>query len=128
MQFEMVRYVLAGICTTGVNTGVFSVLRYGIGCGMQVANIISILAAIIFAFVVNKYFVFRHTGREYIGKECICFVGMRGISLLVEVWGMYLFTGKFLLSELLSKILLQLIVIVMNYFLSKCYIFRKQEV
>ena len=128
MQYEMIRYVFAGVCTTGVNIGVFSVLRYGTGCGMQAANVISILAAIIFAFVVNKYFVFRQKGKEYIVKECIRFVGMRGISLLAEVWGMYLFTEEFRISEMVSKAVLQFVVIVMNYVLSKCYIFRKQEV
>ncbi len=128
MQYEMIRYVFAGVCTTGVNIGVFSVLRYGTGCGMQAANVISILAAIIFAFVVNKYFVFRQKGKEYIVKECIRFVGMRGISLFAEVWGMYLFTEELRISEMVSKAALQFVVIVMNYVLSKCYIFRKQEV
>lgn len=128
MQYEMIRYVFAGICTTGVNIGVFSVLRYGTGCGMQAANVISILNAILFAFVVNKYFVFRQKGKEYIVKECIRFVGMRGISLFAEVWGMYLFTEELRISEMVSKAALQFVVIVMNYVLSKCYIFRKQEV
>lgn len=128
MQYEMIRYVFAGVCTTGVNIGVFSVLRYGTGCGMQAANVISILNAILFAFVVNKYFVFRQKGKEYIVKECIRFVGMRGISLFAEVWGMYLFTEELRISEMVSKAALQFVVIVMNYVLSKCYIFRKQEV
>lgn len=128
MQYEMIRYVFAGICTTGVNIGVFSVLRYGTGCGMPAANVISILTAILFAFVVNKYFVFRQKGKEYIVKECIRFVGMRGISLFAEVWGMYLFTEELRISEIVSKAALQFVVIVMNYVLSKCYIFRKQEV
>lgn len=128
MQYEMIRYVFAGVCTTGVNIGVFSVLRYGTGCGMQTANVISILTAILFAFVVNKYFVFRQKGKEYIVKECIRFVVMRGISLFAEVWGMYLFTEELRMSEMVSKAVLQFVVIVMNYVLSKCYIFRKQEV
>ena len=128
MQYEMIRYVFAGVCTTGVNSGVCSVLRYGTGCGMQAANVISILSAILFAFVVNKYFVFRQKGKEDIVKECIRFVGMRGISLLAEVWGMYLFTEEFRISEIVSKTVLQFVVIVMNYVLSKCYIYRKREV
>ena len=128
MQYEMIRYVFAGVCTTGVNIGVFSVLRYGTGCGMQPANVIAVLTAIVFAFVVNKYFVFRQKEKEYIVKECIRFVGMRGISLFAEVWGMYLFTEELRISEMVSKAALQVVVIVMNYVLSKCYIFRKQEV
>ena len=128
MQYEMIRYVFAGVFTTGVNIGVFSVLRYGTGCGMQPANVIAVLTAIVFAFVVNKYFVFRQKEKEYIVKECIRFVGMRGISLFAEVWGMYLFTEELRISEMVSKAALQFVVIVMNYVLSKCYIFRKQEV
>ena len=128
MQYEMIRYVFAGVCTTGVNIGVFSVLRSGTGCGMQPANVIAVLTAIVFAFVVNKYFVFRQKEKEYIVKECIRFVGMRGISLFAEVWGMYLFTEELRISEMVSKAALQFVVIVMNYVLSKCYIFRKQEV
>ena len=128
MQYEMIRYVFAGVCTTGVNIGVFSVLRYGTGCGMQPANVIAVLTAIVFAFVVNKYFVFRQKEKEYIVKECIRFVGMRGISLFAEVWGLYLFTEELRISEMVSKAALQFVVIVMNYVLSKCYIFRKQEV
>ena len=128
MQYEMIRYVFAGVCTTGVNIGVFSVLRYGTGCGMQPANVIAVLTAIVFAFVVNKYFVFRQKEKEYIVKECIRFVEMRGISLFAEVWGMYLFTEELRISEMVSKAALQFVVIVMNYVLSKCYIFRKQEV
>ena len=63
MQYEMIRYLISGVCTTLVNIGMFSVLRYGMGVGMQAANISSIVAAILFAFVVNKRFVFD-TGME----------------------------------------------------------------
>lgn len=59
MNREMARYIIAGICTTLVNIGIFSVLQYGTEMRMQTANIISILAAIAFAFVINKKFVFR---------------------------------------------------------------------
>lgn len=59
MNWEMARYIIAGICTTLVNIGIFSVLKYGSGMRMQMANIISILAATVFAFVINKKFVFR---------------------------------------------------------------------
>lgn len=128
MQYEIVRYVLAGACTTGVNIGVFSILRYQAGWGIQASNIVSVLAAIVFAFAVNKFFVFRQKEKGQIVKECICFIGMRGISLFVEVWGMYLFTECFRMPEMGSKMALQFIVIVVNYFLSKCYIFRKREV
>ena len=79
MNWEMARYIIAGICTTLVNIGIFSALKYGIGMRMQMANIISILAAIAFAFVINRKFVFRKKSREGIGKEILSFCSMRMI-------------------------------------------------
>ena len=59
MQYEMIRYLIGGIGTTLVNLSIFGILRYGLDMRMQAANILSIIAAILFAFIVNKKFVFR---------------------------------------------------------------------
>ena len=63
MQYEMIRYILGGVCTTLVNVGMFSLLRYGVGLELQVANGISILTAILFAFGINRTFVFQKEGK-----------------------------------------------------------------
>ena len=73
MNWEMARYIIAGICTTLVNIGIFSALKYGTGMRMQMANIISILAAIAFAFVINKRFVFRKKAERGQEKKFLVF-------------------------------------------------------
>ena len=127
MNWEMARYVIAGICTTLVNIVIFSVLKYGTGMRMQTANIISILAAIAFAFVINKRFVFRKKSRDEVGKEILSFYGMRMISMGIEVLGMYGLTELGSVPDLAAKVVLQMIVIGMNYMVSKLYIFREDK-
>ena len=127
MNREMARYIIAGICTTLVNIGIFSVLQYGTEMRMQTANIISILAAIAFAFVINKRFVFRKKSRDEVGKEILSFYGRRMISMGIEVLGMYGLTELGSVPDLAAKVVLQMIVIGMNYMVSKLYIFREDK-
>lgn len=127
MNWEMARYIIAGICTTLVNIGIFSVLKYGTGMRMQMVNIISILAAIAFAFVINKKFVFCKKSRDGLGKELLSFCSMRMISMGIEVLGMYGFTELSSVPDLAAKVVLQMIVIGMNYMISKLYIFREDK-
>lgn len=123
MQYEMIRYLIGGIGTTLVNLAVFSFLRYQTDMGMQMANIISILIAIVFAFVVNKMFVFRSETTHTLWKEFLRFAGMRGLSLGTEVLGMQLLTMLYV-PDMAAKILMQAVIIVMNYVISKCYVFK----
>lgn len=127
MNREMARYIIAGVCTTLVNIGIFSVLQYGTEMRMQTANIISILAAIAFAFVINKKFVFRKKSKDGLGKEILSFYSMRMISMGIEILGMYGFTELSSVPDLAAKVVLQMIVIGMNYMVSKLYIFREDK-
>lgn len=127
MNREITRYVMAGICTTLVNIGMFFILEYGVGLRMQMANMISILAAIAIAFVINKEYVFRKKGRDGLWKEALSFCSMRMISMGIEVVGMYMLTELSFISDLYAKIILQVLVIGMNYIISKLYIFREDK-
>lgn len=127
MQYEIIRYLISGVCTTLVNIGVFTGLRYAAGLEMQVANCISIVSAILFAFVVNKKIVFDTGNRGNVWKEFLSFSGMRVLSLAVEVFGMQFLTACLHLQDMAAKIFLQIVVIGMNYVISKFYVFKRRE-
>ena len=127
MQYEIIRYLISGVCTKIVNIGVFTGLRYAAGLEMQVANCISIVSAILFAFVVNKKFVFDTGNRGNVWKEFLSFSGMRVLSLAVEVFGMQFLTACLHLQDMAAKIFLQIVVIGMNYVISKFYVFKRRE-
>lgn len=127
MWCEWIRYLLGGIFSTLINIGTFSILRYAGGFERISANIISVIAAILFAFIINRFYVFKKVGKKHIWKEFIAFAGMRGSSMGVEVFGMELLTKICHIPELISKVLIQTIVIAMNYIISKFYVFHEKE-
>lgn len=128
MSQEIIRYLFFGGCTTGVNLAVFTLLRYVSHMAAEPANLISIGSAVIFAFFVNRYLVFLHEKKNArtIVKEFLLFVQMRLGTFAVEYFGMILLSQWTKLPDLISKCMIQVIVIILNYFSSKYVVFSKR--
>lgn len=92
------------------------------------SNIISWVCAVAFAFVTNKLFVFESKAgdKKTILRELSSFVGGRLATLLVDTALMFLLVTVLSMGEMLSKVLVQVIVVILNYFISKIFVFRKQ--
>lgn len=123
---EMIRYLLGGGCTTMVNLAAFYLLRQGCGWGIKPANLVSILFAILFAFVVNKWLVFQ-AGNKNILEEFAKFVGMRLGTMVIEFYGVIFLCEWGHISEYVSKLALQVIVIALNYLISKFLVFGETK-
>ncbi len=129
---ETVLYVLFGTLTTVVDFGVFYlsmlwlVPQVGLDIGNLIANAIAWVAAVVFAYVVNKWFVFhrRAPSRRALLVEIGEFVGARVVSLIVSEVGMFLLVTLASLNEILSKILVSVAVVIINYFFMKWVVFR----
>lgn len=91
------------------------------------ANVISWICAVLFAFVTNKRFVFesKATDKKTVLREFTTFVGGRLATLLVDTGLMVLFVTALSFPEMLAKIIVQVVVVVLNYFISKWIVFRK---
>ena len=121
---DVVRYVFFGGCTTLVNLVCFFVLRK---CNLElnVANIISIVVAILFAYVVNSKFVFQdkcETLKDHIQPFCK-FISARLLTMVVEVGGVWLLVTKMGFSDMIGKFVTQFIVLALNYIFSKFFVF-----
>ena len=130
MEKEMVRYVIAGGLTTAVNLVSFFVLRLLTSLTRSEANVVAIMLAIIFAFFANGFYVFQSEHRKSIGeilREFVSFVGMRLFAMIVEVVGTNLLCDSFRYNEFVSKIVVQVVVLVINYIFSKCFVFKKNK-
>lgn len=126
LRNQVLRYLFFGACTTLVNMVVFGVLRSVVRMELQVANILSILCAILFAYVTNKLFVFDARDRT-LGEstqEFLRFSGMRVITMTVEVLGVEILTRPLHINEYLSKLAMQFVIILLNYIISKRIVFR----
>ncbi len=145
---ETVTYLVFGVLTTVVNFGVFklfdmlftSITDFDL---TLVTNVIAWVAAVVFAYVTNKLFVFesKEWKGEVLKKEIPSFLGARLISLGIEELGLLIFItwlgfdsfvleifpGFALGGKMLVKIGLAVIVVVVNYVFSKFIIFGKKE-
>ena len=94
-----------------------------------VVNVIAWIAAVAFAFVTNKLFVFESKERDKktLFVQITSFVGSRLFSLLVEEGILALFVSILKYNENIWKLVAAVFVVIMNYFFGKFLVFRKKK-
>ncbi len=127
-QIRAVRYLIAGGCTTVVNLVSYYLLCRA-GVNITVANTIAIMAAILFAYIVNKLFVFAHktSSAWELVKEAGKFIGMRMGTMLIELTGVLCLTCILSVPNMISKLLIQVVIFVLNYLISRFIVFTDQD-
>lgn len=124
---ELIKYLIIGVLTTVINYIIFAILVKLANIEMHASNIIAWIVSVIFAYFTNKLFVFESKSFELkvIGKEVLSFGAARVFSLLLEEVILYIFVNLLNLNELIIKLVANVIVIIVNYVLSKFIIFKK---
>ena len=87
-------------------------------------NLISWLLALIFAFFTNRSFVFKSTNKNIL-KEAYSFTQSRIVTLLIDMFLMFICVTVFGFNDKIVKLVVQVIVIVLNYIFSKMFVFKK---
>ena len=126
---EIIAYVFFGVLTTIVNIAVFYLLNTVLGWHYLWANLWAIILSIIFAYVTNKLWVF-HSSREpplEILREFFSFVLVRALSGLMDMLLMLLLITYLGVPDFTAKIIVQVIVIIINYIASKWLVFKQNE-
>ena len=126
---EMLLYIFFGVLTTVVNILSFGLLRDVLRWQLLTANTLAWVLSVAFAFLTNKVFVFRSKSfaSKQVLRELTSFVGARLFSLAVDTAGMWLLVDVLTWNDWLAKILMNVIVIVINYVFSKLFIFRRPQ-
>ena len=124
-DLTVVMYLVFGVLTTLVDWVAYRVLRLS-GLDYMFSNVAAWVAAVIFAFVTNKFMVFnsKSVDRLVIIKEFISFVGARVFSLLLQLAGIELMIGYANINEYIAKAVMTVVVVVCNYVFSKLFIFK----
>ena len=120
---EVLSYLFFGVCTTFVNIFTFWILRMFL-VSLLISNMIAWILSVLFAFITNKVFVFESKGKN-VFQEGISFFGFRLFSLVMDMGLMYLLVEVLSSNEMLSKVITNVFVIVINYVFSKLFIFKK---
>lgn len=124
---EPILYLVFGGLTTLINIVVYALLTRAMSMELTLATILAWVAAVIFAYVTNRKWVFqsRAAGFKPILGEAAAFFGGRIFSGLLDLGIMFLFAEKLGFNDLLIKIISNVIVIILNYIISKWIVFRK---
>ena len=125
---EIVLYLFFGVLATVVSIGSFTVLYDVALLNEHLANIISWVLAVSFAFMTNRTWVFVDAvkiNKSFI-KQMIEFFSGRVLSLAVEEVFILVFVSMLSFNAFAIKVITQVIVIVLNYFISKFWVFNKR--
>ena len=130
---EIVNYLIIGVLTTVVSLVSFYLIRIFVFTSnsqfdIQLANVISWVLAVLFAFVTNKMYVFesKSTGYQKF-LEMIKFYVSRLTTLGIEMFVMWLLTSPLKVDDMISKIIVQFIIVILNYVFSKLFVFKKKH-
>ena len=124
---SIIMYLFFGVVTSAINWGSFYLLRrYAPFIEENIANIISIILAVIVAYITNRAYVF-HSKEKNILKEFLVFCSGRAFTMVVEELIFFIFASKLGFNEMIIKIIATIIVVILNFFISKFFVFKKKE-
>lgn len=128
---EIISYLIFGVLTMIVSLSTYYILTNTIlnpnkGIELQIANIISWIICVTFAYITNRKYVFNSKNTNII-KEILSFYLSRISSLLVDMSLMYIFVTVLNYSDSIMKLINQIIITILNYILSKLIVFKKEK-
>lgn len=123
---ELILYVFFGGLTTLCNILVYTLLAYPFKLDELSSTLLAWLVSVIFAYLTNRRWVFesKASGAGAITLEASKFMASRLFSGGVDLGIMAVFVTILGFNDVIIKILSNIIVIVMNFVLSKLFVFK----
>lgn len=125
---EVILYIVFGLLTTVINLGSFYVFHDLWQWNENLSNLIAIILAVLVAYITNKDLVFHSeakTGKERL-QEFFKFIVGRAFTMIVEFFGGFLLFQT-PIPEMVSKAFITVLVIVLNFFISKFFAFNHKK-
>ena len=123
---DVMLYIFFGVLTTIVNFVTFYLLNGVMNIDGNISNLVAIPLAIIFAYFTNRKWVFHTEAKGFKENfnEFCKFVAGRALTMFIEFFGcMLLF--KTPIPAIVSKLAMNVIIIILNFFISKFFAFKK---
>lgn len=125
---EVVNYLIFGVLTTVVTLAFYYFLTIifidpNNAIQLQIANIMSWVVGVSFAYVTNRKYVFESKSKD-VKKELLSFVCARLITLFMDMLIMGIGVTILKFNDKIVKIVSQIVVIVSNYLFSKIFVFK----
>ena len=125
---EIILYLVFGVLTTAVSIGTFALTEL-VGIHELVGNIISWVVSVTFAFFTNRIWVFdaKTDSTKSFFVQFVLFYLSRIATFLVEELIIFVCVTLLHFNPMVIKIIAQVIVIVLNFVVSKLVVFRKKK-
>lgn len=128
---RVIRYLITGVLTTGVSLGtyylsVMTILDPKSAIQLQVANLLSWIASVTFAYITNRIYVFK-SNNSHILQETAAFYSSRIATLLMDMATMFILVTLAGVNDKIAKLIVQFIVMALNYLISVFWVFKQPQ-
>ena len=124
---EIINYIVVGGITTVISILSYflirTILKSDTSLNVQISTVFSWIVAVTFAYFANRIFVFKSNNSRK--TEAVKFVTSRIMSLLIEMLVMFILTSVVKINDKVAKVLVQFIIVILNYLFSKIFVFKK---
>lgn len=124
---EMLLYLFFGGLSFIVSVATYAFFNMSLGLSVLLANVLSWIITVMFAFLTNRVWVFEaptKTLKDFTA-QMISFYSGRIVTLVIEEAILVLFIDMLGFGSIAVKIVAQIVVILLNYVISKVFIFKK---
>ena len=125
---EKINYLIFGILTTIVNLIVYAFCTKLFSINYMISNIIAWILSVLFAYITNKKYVFKSKcdSNKKVIYEIFQFFKYRVLSFIIcDMLLLCLFVELLNMNDMIAKVIIQVVVIVLNYLFSKLFVFKK---
>ena len=125
---QFIKYGIGGVITTLLHILLFWAL-IKIGIKYYIANIITLITIKTLSYFINKIFVFKTkcSTKTELFKEVTKYIFSRLFTMVIDYFGLILLVEVFKLNEMIGKTIILIVVVIINYFLCKKYVYKKGE-
>lgn len=122
---EVISYLIFGILTTLVNIVVYTFCKDVLQIQYLISNAIAWIVSVLFAYFTNRKYVFE-SHNSLIINELVKFIGARVSTGIMDMLLMWLFVDVLSMQSMISKIIVNVVVVILNYIFSKLFIFQEE--
>lgn len=126
---EIILYLIVGGLTTLINVVSYWIFAHPVLLNTVISTVLAWFVSVLFAFFANKIVVFESKSYEkrIFVKEMLLFFVSRAATGALDVAIMYIFVDLLLFNDLVMKIISNIVIIILNYIISKFLVFGKKK-
>lgn len=124
---ELVNYLIFGVLSMVVNFGLYYVLTRVLSLEEVLSSGISWFITVLFVYITNKLFVFEKTKKNIFVEIISFYLARIATGFICDICIFTLLFKVLNLNDFISKIVVQVVVVILNYIFSKFIVFKNRD-